>query len=152
MALKKKAGSMDDFRLVSIRDDAIDRENSDLAAYAEDMEYNPEHLTYHSGMSPTFFVCRGLTAGEMRGIQDAPIQRKDGTAIGFGSMVWLAFRHGVVAMENFDGWNDKAIVKGNPPLVSERWIDENLHFETVQEIGLAILNRSRLGEGDAKNC
>ncbi len=152
MALKKTAGSIDGFRLVSIRDNAIDRENSDVDAYVENMEYDLAHLSFLPGETPTFFVCRSLTAGEMRRIQDAPIQRGDGTAIGFGSMVWLAFRHGVESMENFEGWSEKFRIKGHPPLVSERWIDENLYFETVQEIGLAILNRSKLGEDDLKNC
>ena len=54
-------------KIVSLHDDAIDREKSDMVSYQED--YDVKKLVFKDGMKPTYFVIRNVGSTNLVEIQ-----------------------------------------------------------------------------------
>ena len=144
-----------EYSLISAQDPAIDREASDLDAYERDYGYDPSHLGFVEGETPTVFRCRPLSHRTMARIYDRMVRAGKGgdVEIAVSEAALMAFRHGVADIENLPGFEARKHVQpGPPPVIRENWLDEApLPLDIIIEIGSVILARSRLTETQRKN-
>lgn len=140
-------------KVVSIKDDAIDLEKSDIKAYESDRDYK-KHLVFKEGMQPTLLLVKNigtkknkeLTSGHFEWIpqgtnedgtpKPAKVDMKDQEGL-----VIKYFESAVSEVEDFDNgnWVKK---KTNP--------DEWPPF-VVAEIGSFVMIRTSLGDDQKKS-
>ncbi len=146
---------IDEYRLISAKDPAIDPERSDLDSFQDGYVYDERHLAFRDGECPTVFHCRTLSHRLMARLLDRMLKGSEGgeVELSIHEAGLQAFRYGVYDMEGFPNWRgDRCIQRGNPSAIKETWLNESgLPIDVIVEIGSVILSKSRLSEDDRKN-
>lgn len=142
-------------KVVSITDDAIDKDSSDLAAYQED--YDIKHLKFLEGSLPTYFIITNVGSTELTVIQqdhyktevppmlagetleDMKNKKVKVTAVRQGEMMIRYFRAGC-----------KKLIDGTKEVVITDELAETLPPNIFQELGSLILQRSILPDSKKK--
>lgn len=141
-------------KIVSMSDDAIDKENSDLVLYQE--TYDIKHLKFIEGEKPTYFMIGNIGSTDLVQIQQdhyvtempklAPGEVLDMktfkpkiTPVKTGEMLVKYFRHGV-----------KKIITENQELIMSDDLLDTIPSIVLQEIGAFIMQRSFLNDSKKK--
>jgi len=136
-------------RLISIQDEAVDLENSDVKAYGNTL--NLKHIKFLEGMTPTFFLTKNInpiTQAEINEVhyQFTPVGNDKTTGkplppqvdvVSRGSMMVKYFTEGVKQIEENGVARDFVIAEIPGPI--------------IQEIGSYVMTRSNLGDDQKKS-
>lgn len=130
----------DTFKLVSIGDDAIDRDNCDLSKYAASRDM--ADLVLLDGAQPAVYHCRTLTLGERREVRNKASESDQYEA---------AFARGLERADSVcqrDGsrrdWRREQDRNGKSRIVSDADLEDVFVHPIVQEVGRLIWEKSFL--------
>ena len=129
------------FDVICRFDEAIDSEaatEEDKLAFRE--TFDPKHLRFIEGESPTVFHCRRLKLSEMRAVMSEPDD---------SSRLFASFARGVVAVDDLriEGGRTRWTRPTDKPLLTDTIDKAGFSIAEVQEVGAAIFGRSQLGKG-----
>jgi hypothetical protein len=137
----KKIDINAEHKYVSLADDAIDREKSNLEEYAKD--FNIKHLVFDPTKQPTFFILKNLSADQYSKListfmrfdfkTGGLVGKEDGDIM---AMSFSAFEMGCKELE--DGG------KRSPANFKE------LPMSVVQEVSNAVMGLAQLNESEKK--
>jgi len=131
------------FKFISVQDPAIDEEASDLKAYGTSFDLT--HLKFKTGMTPTVFLAKNLTAPEKAEINDAHYQFTQGEKPGEPPKIKVV-KQGLMMVRYFETAVKSIEEDGKTVAVS---VDE-FPAAVVQEIGAYVMRRASVEEDEKK--
>jgi len=142
-------------KVVSVQDDAIDKEKSDMVAYSK--EYDISHLVFIDGQTPDFFVINNVSSSDLVAIQQdhyvteiAPI--KPGATLEEmkrNQVIIKPVKTGEMLIKYFSK-GCKAIHSGTKVTAVDEALIDTIPSTILQEIGSYIMMRSTVSESKKK--
>lgn len=141
-------------KIVSISDEAIDREKSDMVKYLE--TYEIEHLKFTEGEVPTYFVIGNLGSTEIIQIQQEHYITEMPKIIAGQTINPANFKPKIIPVKTgemllkYFKFGVRKIIDGKNEMEVTEEIMDTIPSTILQEVGALIMGRSYLTESKKK--